>query len=430
MGNPGTPHLWTADARLRKTLYDIIEQSKHGDRLSRLVIGFVVFVILVNLAAVVLESVPSLERRYHTLFLAIEVVSLAVFAVEYALRIYVAPEHEPYKHLTPMHARWRYMSSAAGLVDLFALIPFAFAFVLPEEAKIVLVLRMFRFLKLARYSRSVRSLLDTLNAERRALGGCMLIVAAATMVSATLMHAIEGHVQPDKVGTIPDAMWWAIVTIGTIGYGDVVPVTTLGKLLAAATIFAGILTIALPVGIIATAFADQIHRRDFIVTWGMVSRVPLFAGLTAGEIADVMQLLRAETRDAGTVITRRGDVADSMYFIAHGAVEIELPDGVRQLEEGQFFGEMAALRRARRTATVRAREYTSLLVLDAKDLHSLMERQPKIAERMKATIRTRLGRELISEKGDLLSEELLPPEAIVRRASTKTRPKGRRRTRA
>lgn len=429
MRAPGPSHLWPADGGLRKALYDILEQSKHGDRLSRLIIGFAVFVILVNLAAVVLESVPALEQRYHTLFQAIEIASLAIFAIEYALRIYVAPEHEPYKHLTSALARWRYISSAAGMVDLLALIPFAFGFVLPDEAKIVLVLRMFRFLKLARYSRSVRSLLDTLYVERRALGGCGLIIAASTMVAATLMHAIEGHVQPDKIGTIPDAMWWAIVTIGTIGYGDVIPMTTLGKLLAAATIFVGILTIALPVGIIATAFADQIHRRDFIVTWGMVSRVPLFAGLTAGEIADVMQLLRAETRDAGAVIARRGDVADSMYFIAHGAVDIELPEGVRQLEEGQFFGEMAALRRARRSATVRAREYTSLLVLDAKDLHSLMDRQPKIAERMKETIRTRLGRELISDRGDLLTEELIPVAAAGRRRRTK-RIRKRRPTRA
>jgi voltage-gated potassium channel len=213
-------------------------------------------------------------------------------------------------------------------------------------------------------------------------------------------------VQPDKFGTIPDAMWWAIVTLGTIGYGDMVPVTAAGKIIAAVTIFAAIVTIALPVGIIATAFADQIHRRDFIVTWGMVSRVPLFAGLTAGEIADVMRLLRAETRDAGAVITRRGDIAHSMYFIARGSVEIELADGKRKLDEGHFFGEMAALRRVRRTATARALERTSLLVLDARDLHALMQRQPMVAQRLQDTVKARIGDGLISAGGDMLTDEI------------------------
>ena len=138
------------------------------------------------------------------------------------------------------------------------------------------------------------------------------------------MHLAEGKVQPDKLGTIPDALWWAIVTIGTIGYGDVVPVTALGKLIATATIFAGLVMMALPVGIIANAFAEQIHRRDFIVTWGMIARVPLFAELDAAEISDIMELLRAQVAEPGEVIVREGDAAHSMYFIAAGEVEIVL----------------------------------------------------------------------------------------------------------
>ncbi|MSP33222.1 MAG: hypothetical protein EXR03_10485, partial [Pseudolabrys sp.] len=134
----------------------------------------------------------------------------------------------------------------------------------------------------------------------------------------------EGKVQPDKLGTIPDALWWSIVTVGTIGYGDVVPVTAVGKLIAAATIFLGLILMALPIGIIATAFSEQIHRRDFIVTWGMIARVPLFAELDAGEIADIMQLLRAQLAESGEVIVRQGDHAHSMYFIAAGEVEVAL----------------------------------------------------------------------------------------------------------
>src|SRR5436305_1613779 len=145
--------------------------------------------------------------------------------------------------------------------------------------------------------------------ERRALFGCFIILLGATLISATAMHLVEQHAQPDKFGTIPDAMWWAIVTLGTIGYGDVVPATTLGRLVAGVTIFGGLIMIALPVGIIATAFADEIHRRDFMVTWGMVARVPLFAELNAGEIADIMRLMRAQTVEPGDLIVRRGEVA-------------------------------------------------------------------------------------------------------------------------
>jgi len=213
-------------------------------------------------------------------------------------------------------------------------------------------------------------------------------------------------VQPEKFGTIPDAMWWSIVTLGTIGYGDVVPVTPLGKIIAAVTILCGLVMVALPVGIIATAFSEQIHRRDFVVTWGMVARVPLFAGLDAAAIADIMRLLRAQTVDAGDVIVRRGDQAHSMYFIAGGKVDIELAGRRIGLGIGHFFGEIAVLRRARRSATVTATTRTNLLVLDASEFHRLMERDKRIAERVHAVVRERVGLEAVSPKGDIATGEL------------------------
>ncbi len=146
----------------------------------------------------------------------------------------------------------------------------------------------------------------------------------AALFSATAMHMAEGKVQPDKLGTIPDAMWWAIVTLGTIGYGDVVPVTAAGRLVATGTIMSSLIIMALPIGIIANAFAQQLHRRDFVVTWTMVSRVPLFAGLSASDVGDILKLLIARRVDAGEIIARRGAEADSMVFIVKGEVEITL----------------------------------------------------------------------------------------------------------
>src|SRR6476619_1783997 len=246
----------------------------------------------------------------------------------------------------------------------------------------------------SRYSPAMRSLLDVLYNERRALVGCLIIALGTALVAASLMHLAEANVQPAKLGTIPEAFWWAIVTIGTIGYGDVVPVTALGKFIATCTIFAGLVLMALPVGIIATAFAEQIQRRDFIVTWGMISRVPLFAELDATEISDVMELLRAQVVEAGEVVMRAGDAARSMYFIAAGEVEIEIKGKKERIRlgVGQFFGEVALLRRTRRTATVTAVTRTNLLGLDAHDLHALMQRDRRIAERIKAGVEDLLGR--------------------------------------
>ncbi len=112
--------------------------------------------------------------------------------------------------------------------------------------------------------------------------------------------------QPDKFGTMPQAMWWAIVTLGTVGYGDVVPVTPLGRIVTVFAIVVGFAMIALPVAIVSTAFAEEVRRRDFVVTWGMLARVPLFAHLGAAEIADIMRLLRAQTIEHGEVLVRRG----------------------------------------------------------------------------------------------------------------------------
>src|SRR5262249_38372201 len=212
------------------------------------------------------------------------------------------------------------------------------------------------------------------------------------LFTATLAHLAERDVQPEKFGTIPDAMWWSIVTLGTIGYGDVVPITPVGKMVAAITIMCGIVMIALPVGIIATAFSDQIPRPDFVVTWGMVARVPLFNGLDASAIAQIMRLLRAQTANAGDIIVRRGDAAHCMYFIANGEVCVDLDGQQIPLGVGQFFGEIAILRRARRSATVRATTRTNLLVLDASDFHVLMDQDPRISTRVHTVVRDRIGR--------------------------------------
>jgi voltage-gated potassium channel len=391
---------------IRRIIYDLLEQGPIGERRTRFLSRLIILLIVINLVAAALETVPALEAQYGRAFALIEWISLVLFSAEYLARLWCAAEHAPSQHLSAARARLKFVMSAAGIVDLLAVLPFWLGLFFEVDLRFLLVFRIVRFLKLARYSPAMRSLIEALHAERRALFGCVVILIGTTLVTASLMYLAERHVQPEKLGTIPDAMWWAIVTLGTIGYGDVVPLTALGKLIAAVTIFLGLVMVALPVGIIATAFSEQVHRRDFVVTWGMVAKVPLFSELEAGDIADIMRLLRAQTVEPGAVVVRRGDPAHSMYFIAGGEVEIELRDRTVRLGVGHFFGEVAVLRRARRSASVTALTRSNLLVLDARDLHALMDREPRVATRMREMIRAKLGREVVGPDGDIVTEEI------------------------
>lgn len=402
---PKAGRVGVAIARFRRRLFEILEEARRDDPLSRLVDLLLIALITVNLVAVVLESVPSLSAEFHAEFVVIEIVSLIFFTVEYVARIWAAMDQplRPRRYLPPWLG---YMTSWSGLIDLLAVVPFWITLFFAADLRVLLVFRILRFLKLARYSPAMRSLLDAIYAERRALLGCVVILLGATVVAASVMHVVEGVAQPDKFGTVPDAMWWAIVSLTTTGYGDVVPITPLGRIVGGLTVVMGILMLALPVGIVATAFANEIHRRDFVVTWGMVARVPLFAGLTASEIADVAGLLSAQSIEPGGIIVRRGSPGRAMYFIAAGEVEIDLPKGKVRLGVGHFFGEIAVLRRTRRSATVTAITRTSLLVLDGTDLHALMERDSRFAVRLREVVRSRVGQDVVTPHGDVVSEEL------------------------
>jgi voltage-gated potassium channel len=391
-------------AGLRRRVYAVLEQGG-ASGVSLAVNRFLILLIVITLTATVIESVPDLARTYALPLSTIEWAATLIFSLEYAARLWSVAEHPLLKHGAFL-GRLRFALSFPGLIDLAAILPFWLSVFIASDFRILLVLRLVRFFKLTRYSPAMRSLLDALYSERRALGGCFVILLGTALIAAALMHLAERAAQPDRFGTIPDALWWAIVTLGTIGYGDVVPVTALGRVLAGLTIFAGLLMMALPVGIFATAFANEVHRRDFIITWGLVARIPLFHTLTASEIADVMTMLRAQKVDAGTVIARRGEPAHAMYLIADGEVEVKLRHKHLRLSGGQFFGEIAALRRTRRSATVTAVKPTRLLVLDALDLHALMDRQPELAARIEEAAREKLGHALNAQDGDILNEEL------------------------
>jgi voltage-gated potassium channel len=370
-----------------------------GSRFIQLIIG----VIVLDVVAMILASVPELDAQFGMLFSAITILSVIVFALEYAARLWTVAGHTQ-RTASALSDRLSYVFSALGIIDLLAFLPAAIVLAMGRHATLA-ALGVLPFFKLVRYSPAMRSLLAAVHAERRALIGCIVILIGAVLTFASLLYAIERDVQPDKLGTIPQAMWWAIVTLGTVGYGDVVPVTALGKFISVFTIISGFAMIALPVAIISTAFAEEVKRRDFVVTWGMLARVPLFSHLSASEIADIMRLLRARTIEQGEILVRRGDAASSMYFITAGEVEITLPNQQVRLADGTFFGEIALLHKTKRSGTVTATRKTRLLVLDAQDFHALIERMPTLAAHVHRTAKARL-----EGSGDLAVAELAQAE--------------------
>jgi voltage-gated potassium channel len=392
------------DPDLRDRLYELLEHDhlphSVGSRCAQLIVAIIVLDVL----AMILASVPEFDAGFGWLFTTIEVLAVVAFVLEYLARLWSVAGHS-LRAVTPARARLEYAFSSLGIIDLIAFLPSAVAMSVGDRSTMVLF-GMLPFLKLVRYSPALRSLLAALYAERRTLFGCVVILTGAVLLFASLLYAIEHQVQPEKFGTIPQAMWWAMVTLGTVGYGDVVPITPLGKVVAMFAVVGSFVMIALPVAIIATAFADEVRRRDFIVTWGMLARVPLFAHLGASEIADIMRLLRARTIESGEVLVRRGEAASSMYFITAGEVEIDLPNQRVRLSDGTFFGEIALLHRTKRSGTVKALRKTKLLALDAQDFHALIERMPILAGHVKETAEARLADTAEVLKGDIAAGEI------------------------
>ena len=393
-------------SRLRRRVHFLLDSGGVGDRAAQIVHGALVALVVLSVGAVILESDPDLAARYGPIFRAVEYVAVAAFSVEYALRIWSAPDHTLYAALRPARARLAFLFSTSAIIDLIAIAPIYLSVFVAADLRILLFLRLARFFKLARYSPGIRSIFAVLEAERKALAASGIVLFGVVLFMATAMHVVEHDAQPEAFRSIPASMWWAIQTIATVGYGDVVPHTPAGRVIAAISMVMGFVMLGLPVGIVATAFAEEIHRREFVVTWSMVAKAPLFATLDASTIAEIMRYLRAQSLPAGALVVRRGEPAHSMYFIAAGEVEVELPSGPVRLGEGQFFGEIALLRKTRRTANVRAATPIKLLILDAFDLHVFTQRNPEIGRHIEAVAASRSEFRPTAREGDLTQAEI------------------------
>lgn len=223
---------------------------------SRWVDRVVLTLIVLNVLAVMLESIPEYDARYREALRAFELASVAVFAVEYLLRLWAVVEDPRFAH--PVLGRLRWMATPLALVDLLAILP---AFFLGQDLRVARVLRLLRLLKLGRYWESLRVLGHVFRTRRNDLLSSFLVVMVVLVVASSLMYYAEREAQPERFSSIPASMWWGVVTLTTVGYGDVVPVTAAGKLVGSLTALAGVLALALPVGILASGFTTELESR-------------------------------------------------------------------------------------------------------------------------------------------------------------------------
>ena len=301
----------------------------------------------------------------------------AFFFAEYVLRLVAAPKAPRAGHLGKWRARLAWAISTGGLLDLLGVAPGILAVVFgPEFASLFGFLWTF---KLVRYAPGLAGLQRVIRDSRHALLSVLIGFCIVLVVSASLAYLIERTAQPQAFGSMPAALWWAITTLTTTGYGDVTPVTPLGRMLGGIVMVSGILVFALWAGILAMGFAEETRRRQFLQTWDLVAKVPFFHDVGASAIADVARLLRPREYAVGAIIVRRGEPGDCMYFVVSGEVEVQLKPEPVFLGPGGFFGEVALLTGGARNATIVALRQCTLLSLDIADFRQLLGRQPELA---------------------------------------------------
>ncbi len=347
--------------------------------------------ILTSVVAVALETTEEISGRYAGLLGATELVVVGLLTLEYALRLWSVPEREPDGANHPWPARLGYAVSAAGIIDLVAILPSYVGLLLPLNPDGLRVLRLLRLLKLARYVPALGLLGAVIRNESRALFATLMVLVVLLVFNSGIMFVLEREAQPKIFASIPHTLWWAIVTMASVGYGDMTPITLGGRVFGSFVIILGVALFAVPTGILATGFAAEIRKRDFVVTWQTVAKVPLFAGLDAARIAEIARLLKREVVPANYVIVRRGERADAMFFVMSGEVEVDIPPTPRRLGRGQYFGEIALLRDTVRTATVTAVSECQLLTLEAADFRRLLEAHLDLKESISKVAEQRLS---------------------------------------
>lgn len=382
-----TPAVISAQPRSwRRRVHDHVT-AHHLNQRPNAWAWIIMLALLTNLTVTVLESVPELFDRVHPWEPLVSWCCGLCFLLDWLARLWSCPDHvDDHGRAISLRPRTDYQLSFLGLMDLVAALPVVYSLTgEPSQIWFDLV-AVFSLFKFSRYVPALELVGSVVRNERRPLMAALSTLALLLTINATCMFLVERAAQPEIFKSIPHTLWWGIVTMTTTGYGDMAPVTLLGRLLGGVAMIIGVGMLAIPAGIVATGFSNELQRRELLSTWRLVSRMPLFATLDASRIADIAGMLRRQIIPAGSEIVRRGQFSDSMYFIVQGEVEVEITPHPVRLRAGQFFGEAGLIDNKPRNATVSTVTTTQFLVLGLSQFHDLMERQPDVREKIQAVL--------------------------------------------
>lgn len=375
---------------IRVRLHDILEAGHSDDRTSRLIDTFLVLLIVTNVTAFAVETVDWVAVSYGPQLELFNTISVLIFTIEYVLRLWVCVELPLLSNDPPWLARLKFARRPLLVIDLLAILPFYLAFLFGADLRILRVLRLLRFFKIARYSPALQTLGRVFANEKRALLGALIVMLSMLLFSSSIIYFIEREAQPEVFSSIPAAAWWALATLTTVGYGDIVPVTFLGRVFGGIVMIFGLGMFALPVGIIATGFGQEVNRREFVVTWSMIAKVPLFAKLDAASITKLVATLQSQSYSAGSVILREVDEVDAIYFLAAGEVRLEHLGEVETIQPGDFFGD-ATLDEKDSYEAVNATAISKCAVLELArgDFENLMKNNASLRDQIEEAINLR-----------------------------------------
>ncbi|WP_029574541.1 ion transporter [Acinetobacter sp. P8-3-8] len=249
----------TAWYKLRQFVYNNLHNEDYETLFSRFINYFLILLIIGNVVAVLLESINPIYKAYHVYFNFFENFSIIVFTTEYILRFWSVVEKNPLESETKQ--RWKYITSGAAIIDLLAILPAYLNFFVHIDLRFLRVLRLLRLLKLTRYFVSLQILLRVIEREKGSFQAVIFILLIMIVMSAAGIYVVESRAQPNVFSSIPASMWWAVVTLTTVGYGDVTPITPMGRFLGALITILGVGLAALPAGILANGLANELEQR-------------------------------------------------------------------------------------------------------------------------------------------------------------------------
>jgi len=246
---------------LRLKTYQVLESETNASITAKIVTWSLILLIIANVAAVILSSEPGYFIAYKNTFIVFEIISLSIFCFEYILRLWCCIEATEYSDMPVFKARMKYVLTPIALIDLITVVPFIIAMFLAVDLRTLRLIRVLRLLKLTHYFKGFNIFVSVLIKESKSIAAAMMVMIFLVVIAASLMHSIEGVAQPEVFGSIIHSFWWAVVTMTTVGYGDVVPVTSMGKFISTFIMFIGVVLVALPAAMLAARFSEELRER-------------------------------------------------------------------------------------------------------------------------------------------------------------------------